>query len=289
MVRAPCCDKMGLKKGPWTPEEDQILISYIQKYGHTNWRALPKQAGLLRCGKSCRLRWINYLRPDIKRGNFTSEEEETIIKLHEMLGNRWSAIAAKLPGRTDNEIKNVWHTHLKKRLKQYQTKPDIERESSKSKIKCESSNNISTSQSESGNSSSITGNILSRTEIPGQTPMSPQPSSSENSFITNATTATTEREVNNMDIKAENMDSWECFPEIDESFWSDALSSDNSSAVPLNFEGVYDEFQSHQVPSSSIDVMEPDYGYGQNLDDAMEFWYDLFIKAGGEEEFIAEL
>jgi myb proto-oncogene protein len=46
-------------------------------------------SGLLRCGKSCRLRWINYLRPDIKRGNFTNEEEENIIKLHEMLGNRY--------------------------------------------------------------------------------------------------------------------------------------------------------------------------------------------------------
>ncbi|XP_059317610.1 transcription factor MYB15-like [Lycium ferocissimum] len=116
MVRAPCCEKMGLKKGPWTPEEDQILISFIKKYGHENWRALPKQAGLLRCGKSCRLRWINYLRPDIKRGNFSEEEEETIIKLHQLLGNRWSAIASRLPGRTDNEIKNFWHTHLKKKL-----------------------------------------------------------------------------------------------------------------------------------------------------------------------------
>nr|QWQ79390.1 MYB31 [Zanthoxylum armatum] len=120
MVRAPCCEKMGLKKGPWTPEEDQVLINYIKLYGHGNWRALPKQAGLLRCGKSCRLRWINYLRPDIKRGNFTREEEDIIIKLHEMLGNRWSAIAARLPGRTDNEIKNIWHTHLKKRLKKQQ-------------------------------------------------------------------------------------------------------------------------------------------------------------------------
>ncbi|XVE65836.1 hypothetical protein DITRI_Ditri08aG0031300 [Diplodiscus trichospermus] len=274
MVRAPCCEKMGLKKGPWTPEEDQILISYVQKYGHANWRALPKQAGLLRCGKSCRLRWINYLRPDIKRGNFTSGEEETIIKLHEMLGNRWSAIAARLPGRTDNEIKNVWHTHLKKRLETYQNKPDNKRNlKSKPKIRGDSSSdNISTSQSESRNSTSIPAGH--------QIPMSPQPSSSEVSSITDATTAKTD-----MDIKAENMnDSWECFPVIDESFWSDAMSSDN-------FEGVNHEFQSHhQVPAAnSIDVMEPGYGYGQNLDDAMEFWYDLFIKAGGEEELMAEL
>ncbi|KAJ3689547.1 hypothetical protein LUZ61_018711 [Rhynchospora tenuis] len=114
--RAPCCDKVGLNKGSWTPEEDLRLISYIQKYGHANWRALPKKAGLLRCGKSCRLRWINYLRPDIKRGNFSEEEEETIIKLHALLGNKWSRIASRLPGRTDNEIKNVWNTYLKKKL-----------------------------------------------------------------------------------------------------------------------------------------------------------------------------
>ncbi|KAJ1702856.1 hypothetical protein LUZ63_002635 [Rhynchospora breviuscula] len=114
--RAPCCAKVGLNKGSWTPEEDLRLIAYIQKYGHPNWRALPKQAGLLRCGKSCRLRWINYLRPDIKRGTFSKEEEETVIRLHNLLGNKWSKIASYLPGRTDNEIKNVWNTHLKKKL-----------------------------------------------------------------------------------------------------------------------------------------------------------------------------
>lgn len=116
MGRAPCCDKNGLKKGPWTPEEDQKLIDYIQKYGYGNWRTLPKNAGLQRCGKSCRLRWTNYLRPDIKRGRFSFEEEETIIQLHSILGNKWSAIAARLPGRTDNEIKNYWNTHIRKRL-----------------------------------------------------------------------------------------------------------------------------------------------------------------------------
>nr|GMC78758.1 transcription factor MYB102-like [Ipomoea batatas] len=116
MGRAPCCDKDGLKKGPWTPEEDQKLVDYIQKHGYGNWRTLPKNAGLQRCGKSCRLRWTNYLRPDIKRGRFSFEEEETIIQLHSILGNKWSAIAARLPGRTDNEIKNYWNTHIRKRL-----------------------------------------------------------------------------------------------------------------------------------------------------------------------------
>ncbi|XP_078444305.1 transcription factor MYB106-like [Wolffia australiana] len=116
MGRSPCCEKIGLKKGPWTPEEDQKLLAYIEEHGHGCWRSLPSKAGLQRCGKSCRLRWTNYLRPDIKRGKFTVQEEQTIIQLHALLGNRWSAIASHLPKRTDNEIKNFWNTHLKKRL-----------------------------------------------------------------------------------------------------------------------------------------------------------------------------
>ncbi|XVF60578.1 hypothetical protein PTKIN_Ptkin08bG0059100 [Pterospermum kingtungense] len=116
MGRSPCCDKVGMKKGPWTPEEDQKLLAYIEEHGHGSWRALPAKAGLQRCGKSCRLRWTNYLRPDIKRGKFSLQEEQTIIQLHALLGNRWSAIATHLPKRTDNEIKNYWNTHLKKRL-----------------------------------------------------------------------------------------------------------------------------------------------------------------------------
>ncbi|KAJ9554227.1 hypothetical protein OSB04_018272 [Centaurea solstitialis] len=107
---------VGVKKGPWTPEEDRKLLSYIQQYGHGSWRSLPAKAGLKRCGKSCRLRWTNYLRPDIKRGKFSLEEERTIIQLHALLGNRWSTIAAHLPRRTDNEIKNHWNSHIKKRM-----------------------------------------------------------------------------------------------------------------------------------------------------------------------------
>nr|XP_043624564.1 transcription factor MYB41-like [Erigeron canadensis] len=116
MGRTPCEKNGILRKGPWTSEEDEKLIDYIHKNGYGNWRTLPKNAGLQRCGKSCRLRWTNYLRPDIKRGKFSSDEEETIIQLHSAMGNKWSTIAARLPGRTDNEIKNYWNTHIRKKL-----------------------------------------------------------------------------------------------------------------------------------------------------------------------------
>ncbi|KAL5722784.1 Myb-related protein [Ranunculus cassubicifolius] len=124
MGRPPCCDKVGVKKGPWTPEEDIILVSYIQEHGPGNWRAVPTNTGLLRCSKSCRLRWTNYLRPGIKRGNFTDHEEKMIIHLQALLGNRWAAIASYLPQRTDNDIKNYWNTHLKKKLKKLQSGVD---------------------------------------------------------------------------------------------------------------------------------------------------------------------
>ncbi|KAJ1393312.1 SANT/Myb domain [Sesbania bispinosa] len=118
MGRHSCCYKQKLRKGLWSPEEDEKLLNYITKHGHGCWSSVPKLAGLQRCGKSCRLRWINYLRPDLKRGAFSQQEEDSIIELHAVLGNRWSQIAAQLPGRTDNEIKNLWNSCLKKRLRQ---------------------------------------------------------------------------------------------------------------------------------------------------------------------------
>ncbi|XP_061354044.1 transcription factor MYB61 [Gastrolobium bilobum] len=118
MGRHSCCYKQKLRKGLWSPEEDEKLLRHITKYGHGCWSSVPKQAGLQRCGKSCRLRWINYLRPDLKRGTFSQEEENLIVELHAALGNRWSQIAAQLPGRTDNEIKNLWNSCLKKKLRQ---------------------------------------------------------------------------------------------------------------------------------------------------------------------------
>ncbi|KAJ0974923.1 hypothetical protein J5N97_016888 [Dioscorea zingiberensis] len=167
MGRKPCCDKVGLKKGPWTAEEDKKLINFILTNGQCCWRAVPKLAGLLRCGKSCRLRWTNYLRPDLKRGLLSESEEKMVIDLHARLGNRWSKIASQLPGRTDNEIKNHWNTHIKKKLRKMGIDPlthrplppsDQEQEDhklkKKKKMECPQAVNMVTQEEQDGNSSS---------------------------------------------------------------------------------------------------------------------------------------
>ncbi|XP_073291450.1 transcription factor MYB11-like [Primulina huaijiensis] len=119
MGRSPCCEKVGLRRGRWTAEEDEKLKHYVLANGEGSWKSLPKNAGLLRCGKSCRLRWVNYLRSDLKRGKFSAQEDEIIINLHASMGNRWSIMAGLLPGRTDNEIKNYWNSHLGRRIDSY--------------------------------------------------------------------------------------------------------------------------------------------------------------------------
>ncbi|KAI7726406.1 hypothetical protein M8C21_016952 [Ambrosia artemisiifolia] len=101
-----------------------MLVSYVQQHGPGNWRQVPTNTGLRRCSKSCRLRWTNYLRPGIRRGDFTDDEEKMIIQLQALLGNKWAAIASYLPERTDNDIKNYWNTHLKKKLRKLQMGSD---------------------------------------------------------------------------------------------------------------------------------------------------------------------
>ncbi|KAK9091323.1 hypothetical protein Sjap_024500 [Stephania japonica] len=111
-------EDLELRRGPWTLEEDNLLMHYIAYHGEGRWDMLAKCSGLKRTGKSCRLRWLNYLKPDVKRGNLTLEEQILILELHSKWGNRWSRIAQHLPGRTDNEIKNYWRTRVQKQARQ---------------------------------------------------------------------------------------------------------------------------------------------------------------------------
>ncbi|KAL9433841.1 hypothetical protein AB3S75_028642 [Citrus x aurantiifolia] len=115
--------KNVVNRGAWTAEEDRKLTEYIEIHGAKRWKNVATESGLNRCGKSCRLRWLNYLRPNIKRGNISDDEEDLILRLHKLLGNRWSLIAGRLPGRTDNEIKNYWNSHLSKKINHKQKTP----------------------------------------------------------------------------------------------------------------------------------------------------------------------
>uniref|UniRef100_A0A2N9F138 Uncharacterized protein n=1 Tax=Fagus sylvatica TaxID=28930 RepID=A0A2N9F138_FAGSY len=113
-----------MNKGAWTTEEDRKLSEFTEIHGAKRWKTIAAKAGLNRCGKSCRLRWLNYLRPNIKRGNISDDEEDLILRLHKLLGNRWSLIAGRLPGRTDNEIKNYWNSHLSKKINKKEKTPE---------------------------------------------------------------------------------------------------------------------------------------------------------------------
>nr|XP_043630779.1 transcription factor MYB114-like [Erigeron canadensis] len=104
---------LALRNGAWTIQEDTLLKKCIETYGEGKWHLVPLRSGLSRCRKSCRLRWLNYLRPNLKKGDFGEDEIDLICRLHKLLGNRWSLIAGRIPGRTGNDVKNYWNTHMR--------------------------------------------------------------------------------------------------------------------------------------------------------------------------------
>ncbi|CAH8357303.1 unnamed protein product [Eruca vesicaria subsp. sativa] len=163
MGRATWFEADGTKRGEWTEEEDRKLIAYIDVYGIGDWRFLPHKAGLQRCGKSCRLRWFNYLRPGVKKGKFTPQEEQTIISFHSTLGNRWATIAQQMPGRSDNDIKNHWNSCLKKRLERNGIDPMTHKPIINLAVKTQSSNtdcgSSSSSMASPPSSSSPSGSV----------------------------------------------------------------------------------------------------------------------------------
>ncbi|KAJ1421421.1 SANT/Myb domain [Sesbania bispinosa] len=106
----------GVRKGAWSKFEDDLLKACVQQYGEGKWHLVPQRTRLNRCRKSCRLRWLNYLKPNIKRGDFSEDEVDLMIRLHKLLGNRWSLIAGRLPGRTANDVKNYWNTHMRSKV-----------------------------------------------------------------------------------------------------------------------------------------------------------------------------
>ncbi|XP_030471529.1 transcription factor MYB4-like [Syzygium oleosum] len=124
-----------INKEAWIAEEDRKLAEVVAVSGARRWKAIAAKAGLNRSGKSCRLRWMNYLRPNIKRGNISDQEEDLILRLHKLLGNRWSLIAGRLPGRTDNEIKNYWNSHLGKKINNRKEKQISQASSEKDETK----------------------------------------------------------------------------------------------------------------------------------------------------------
>ncbi|XP_074317504.1 transcription factor MYB3R-1-like [Silene latifolia] len=107
-----------LIKGPWSKEEDEIIVQMVKKYGPKKWSTIAQHLPG-RIGKQCRERWHNHLNPGINKEAWTQEEELVLIHAHELHGNKWAELTKYLPGRTDNAIKNHWNSSVKKKLESY--------------------------------------------------------------------------------------------------------------------------------------------------------------------------
>lgn len=177
---------------------------------------------------------------------------------------RWSAIAARLPGRTDNEIKNVWHTHLKKKLKQHQ---DITASDKRNDTKISTAPKCYHEAKTEVESMNFPSPDHPTSESPEHRPVSPQECSSEMSTVTTGDNSS-------MYPKVESPGD---FPEVDENFWAEVLWTDNSG-VESDFSAVCGD-QEFQIPFSPIMTMEPVHPYGSNMQhDNMDFWFDIFTR-----------
>ncbi|KAJ1376626.1 SANT/Myb domain [Sesbania bispinosa] len=237
MARTPSCDKSGLRKGTWTAEEDRKLIAYVTRYGCWNWRQLPRFAGLQRCGKSCRLRWLNYLRPNIKMRNASSSE----------CTKSWAI---------DNEVKNHWHTTLKKRVANEKAN-----KSSKSKDIESTQGRDSMTNNDAVPVFQVTLPTTSyMSEITG--PLSPFSSSSEFSSVTSDHTSAASN--GNLLLEDDDFSFLDAYAEtVDiETFWTESLLADISSSTPS--ETVLDytncAFQNQDDTQNNLDGVMTTFG-----------------------------
>ena len=109
------------KKKSWTPEEDNMLVELIEKYGPQKWTFIAEHL-VGRIGKQCRERWHNHLNPNIKKDQWEDREEWLLYLSHRLLGNRWADISKYIVGRTDNSIKNHWNSSMKKKMPEFYDK-----------------------------------------------------------------------------------------------------------------------------------------------------------------------
>jgi hypothetical protein len=125
----------ALVKGPWKEEEDNKLVELVEKYGPKDWSTIASHIQG-RIGKQCRERWFNHLSPEVRKTNWSPEEDRIIIEAHHRLGNKWTAISKLLDGRPANAIKNHWNSTLLKRIQDSNGgMPSIRRERKNSKTK----------------------------------------------------------------------------------------------------------------------------------------------------------
>ncbi|XP_047337159.1 transcription factor AS1 [Impatiens glandulifera] len=104
----------------WRPEEDSLLRSYVKQYGPREWNLVSQRMNtpLNRDAKSCLERWKNYLKPGIKKGSLTDDEQRLVISLQAKHGNKWKKIAAEVPGRTAKRLGKWWEVFKEKQLRE---------------------------------------------------------------------------------------------------------------------------------------------------------------------------